>query len=867
MTNIWPRASLTIVMLLSFAVSSAGQRLPSTAIPEHYDLAFDIHLADARFDGVETIRVRVPAPTTSIVLHALDIVFHDVRIAGQTATVATNAEWQQANLRVDQPVPAGVHEITIRYSGTLNDNLRGLYLSQANGRRYAVTQLEATDARRAFPSFDEPALKATFAVSVTIDREDTAISNGRIVSDTPGPGAGRHTLKFSPTARMSTYLVALAVGDFQCLETSAENIPIRICATPDKKELGRIALEASREILRYLNRYHTIKYPFGKLDVVAVPDFAAGAMENTAAIFYRESSLLATSDASIGTRKNIANILAHEIAHMWFGDLVTIRWWDDLWLNEGFATWMANRPLAAWKREWQVEVDEAVETQQALTVDALVSTHAIRAPVETPDEIEVAFDAIAYLKGAAVVRMVERYIGAEAFRTGVNAYLEKYAYGNATSQDFWNVLAATSGKPVDRVLQSFVDQPGFPLLTIASQCTAGSSTTTVAQQRFVFEAPLDPAPPVIRWWVPICTRSASGASAARCTEVSPAGPLAMKQPTCPAWTFVNAGAQGYFRTAYEPAALEALAANVTRLTAPERLSLLGDEWALVQSGRHAAGDYLTLASGFRRERTSGILTELSERLRFIHSHLASAASRAALEVFVRDLMRPIFNELGIADRRGDTDEERAARAAAVSALGRIGNDREVISQSRIALDAALAGQQRLDATAADAIVAVAAAHGDRALHDALLKAGQAANSPEDHYRYLFALAQFTDPALVERGLEHARTTSMRSQDTAIYLARFLANPAVNDQAWRFVKAHWTELEPKILVAFGDVNLVNALGNFCDRIASDDIRQFFAGSTMPAAARTLDQALERIDRCAALKTSQTSALASWLADRR
>ena len=291
-----------------------------------------------------------------------------------------------------------------------------------------------------------------------------------------------------------------------------------------------------------------------------------------------------------------------------------------------------------------------------------------------------------------------------------------------------------------------------------------------------------------------------------------------------------------------PAALAALGANVTsRLTAPERLSLLGDEWALVQSGRHRAGDYLTLASGFRGERTSGLLTELSERLRFIHSHLTSAASRPALEVFVRDLMRPIVNELGMAARQDDSDEQRAARAAAVSALGRIGNDREVISQSRIALDAALAGRQRLDATVADAIVAVAAAHGDQTLHDALLKAGQAANSPEDRYRYLFTLAQFTEPALVERGLEHARTSSMRSQDTATYLARFLANPAVNQQAWRFVKAHWTELEPKVVVAFGDVSLVSALGNFCDTTTRDDIRHFFAGSTIPAAARTLDHA--------------------------
>ena len=855
------------VLFLSLAAPSFAQRLPLTAIPEHYDLAFDVDLAGARFEGAETIRVRVPAETTSIVLHALDIAFREITVAGQTATVSTSPEMQLAHFKVDRPIPVGVHEIRIRYAGILNDRLRGFYLSQANGRRYAVTQLESTDARRAFPSFDEPALKATFAVSVTIDRGDTAISNGRVVSDTPGPGAGRHTLKFSTTAKMSTYLVAIAVGDFQCLETSADNIPIRICATPDKKQLGRVALESSREILRFLNRYHTIKYPFGKLDVVAVPDFAAGAMENTAAIFYRESSLLAANDASVTTRKNIANILAHEIAHMWFGDLVTMKWWDDLWLNEGFATWMANRPLAAWKPEWRVDVDEASETQRALTLDSLASTRAIHSPVETPAEIEASFDGITYEKGAALVRMVERYIGAEAFRKGVNAYLEKYAYGNATSQDFWNEMTSSSGKPVDRVLQSFVDQPGFPLLTITRRCAGGGATTTVTQARFLIEATPDPTPPQIRWWVPICTTSASGGNAV-CAEVPQTEPLVLTQVSCPAWTFVNAGAQGYFRAAYEPAALEALAPVVgSKLTAPERVSLLGDEWALVQTGRHQVGEYLTLVSGFRGERTSGILKELNTRLQTIHSHLTTAASRPAFEAFVRNLARPILDELGTAARRGDTDEQRAARAAAISSLGHMANDREMASQARLALDAALAGRQRLDATAADAIVALAAAYGDRALHDALLKAAVTAATPEDRYRYLHALAQFTDPTLVERGLEHARTPAMRSQDTASYLARFLANPAVHQQAWRFVKAHWTELEPKIIVAFGDVVLVNALGSFCDAATRDDIRQFFAGSTMPAATRTLGQTLEKISNCTALKTSQTSALANWLADRR
>src|SRR5262245_44970701 len=381
-------------ILCFLACSPVGaQRLPTTVTPEHYDLAFDVDLAGARFEGVETIKVVLAQPSRRIVLNALDLQFHEVTITArgleQKATVVLNADSQTAALTVPQVIPAGPADIHIRYTGILNDKLRGFYLSKANGRNYAVTQFESTDARRAFPSFDEPAFKATFAVTLTIDQKDTAIANGALVSDTPGPRSGRHTLKFSETPKMSSYLVAMAVGDFRCLDGGSEGVPIRICATPDKTELGHIALDAAQRILTFYNGYYAIKYPFKKLDVVAVPDFAAGAMENTAAIFYREVDLLADSkSASVANVQRIWSVLAHEMAHQWFGDLVTMAWWDDLWLNEGFATWMEKRPLAALKPEWRMDVDAVLDTQKAMNLDSLASTRAIHWAVDTPDEIE-----------------------------------------------------------------------------------------------------------------------------------------------------------------------------------------------------------------------------------------------------------------------------------------------------------------------------------------------------------------------------------------------------------------------------------------------------------------------------------------------
>jgi len=329
-----PTAAALVASLL-IALPAAAQRLPTIVSPSHYDLAFTVDLNRERFEGTETIRVEVNEATSKVVLHALELQFHEVTIgagaSAQKASVALDEASQTATLTVPRPLAKGATEIHARFTGVLNTQLRGFYISKTKLRKYAVTQFESTDARRAFPCFDEPAFKATFALTLTIDRGDIAIANGKLLSDVPGPGPTQHTMKFSPSAKMSSYLVAMTVGDFKCVEGAADNIPIRICATPDKRELTHLALESAQQILHFYDSYYAIKYPFGKLDVVAVPDFAAGAMENTGAIFYRETDLLAeTKSASVDTRKKIASILAHEMAHQWCGDLVTMQWWDDI---------------------------------------------------------------------------------------------------------------------------------------------------------------------------------------------------------------------------------------------------------------------------------------------------------------------------------------------------------------------------------------------------------------------------------------------------------------------------------------------------------------------------------------------------------
>jgi len=869
------RLGLCLALAAGLAGSARAERLPTNTAPSHYDLSFDVDLTHARFDGIETIRVANAAATDKIVLHAAEISFREVTIASggtsQKARVTLDPGNQTATLTVPRSLPAGPADVHVRYSGILNNDLRGLYLSRANGRRYAVSQLESTDARRMFPSFDEPTYKATFSVSVNIDRNDTAISNGRLVSDTPGPSASRHTLTFATTPKMSSYLLALAVGDFECLTGAADGIPIRVCATPDRKPLGRFALESAEYVLHYYDTYYATKYPFEKLDMVAVPDFAAGAMENTAAIFYRDTDLLVDSEtASVGALKNVASAVAHEMAHQWFGDLVTMRWWDDLWLNEGFATWMESRPLAAWKPEWHMDVDQALATQRAIELDSLQSTHAIRSRVETPAEIDESFDTIAYEKGAAIVRMIESYVGPDTFRSGVNAYLAAHAYGNATSEDFAAAIASASGKPVEQILPTFVNQPGVPLVGVSFACPSPGAVTpfdlgTITQRRFFLDPALMARTSSPLWRIPICFKGETGAIAC---DIRSTAKVDYVDGPCPAvGLFANARALGYYRTEYSSEPLRAIESRLeTALSAAERVSLAGDEWALVRGGRQSIADFLALAASFGRESSSGVLGEVTAGLTFAHDYLTTSADKGAYEAFIRSVFRPGLDALGPAARPGEADDRRTLRAALIMALGNTGNDPDVVSEARRELELALLGRAALDPTTADAIVTVAAAHGDVKLWDELADAAKHAGSPEERYRYLYALADFDDPALIRRGLDYVLSPEVRTQNTGLLLARFLANPSATSLAWDFLTAHWRELEPRLAIAFADVRVVQATGSFCDTRSHDAVKAFFASHKLGSAARNVDQSLERISNCVELREKQTAVLADWVRNR-
>jgi aminopeptidase N len=867
------------VCVFSAASIAVAQRLPGTAAPENYKLTIEPDFSKDNFAGDETIQVRLLKPVTEIVLNAAELDIHDVSITNQGKTqkgkVNLSKEDETATLTVAEGLQPGLATIHMTFTGILNDQLRGFYLGKdEQGHKYAVTQFAATDTRRAFPCFDEPAYKATFDITLIADKWLIAVSNTKVISDDPGPGE-KHTVHFATSPKMSSYLAAFAVGNFEYIEGAAEGIPIRVYSMPGKKQLGKFALQAAENALTYYNRYFEIQYPYGKLDLMALPDFSAGAMENIGFITGREIALQVDEQhSSLGSQKLVALVVSHEIAHQWFGDLVTTGWWDDIWLNEGFATWMESKPVDVWKPDWNVGLDQIsrgdlLTTLGAFDVDSLASTRAIHQAAETPGQILELFDGIAYGKAAAVLRMIEAYIGPGSFRAGVNEYLKRYAYGNATAEDFWGTLAEVSKKPVDRIMATFVKQPGVPLVRLTTKCTGNVTTVSMKQQRYFYDRTKLDSPGDQLWQVPVCLKAGpapeSGWNAPQC-ELLTKREESFTIPGCPTWVLGNAGGNGYYRTGYEPEAVRALARDAeTSLTAPERILLLSDTWASVEVGQQPVGDYLALTEGIQNESVAAILSMVLDRVNAISRYVVNDDDRAAYQLWVRNTLNPVARRIGWQAQAGESEEAKNLRPLLLVALGRDGRDPEAIAEAHKLTGQALQDLSSVPADLVGSAFRVAASDSGPELYDKMLAAMKNAKTPEQYYLYLYTLANFSAPQLLQRTLEFAISPEVRSQDGLGLIGWVMNNPDGEKLAWDFVRAHWAEVE-KAGGPFASAQIEDGVGAFCDPVIKDQAKEFFSAHGSPAAERGFRQSMERIANCIAMKAQQSGQLASWLQGR-
>jgi aminopeptidase N/puromycin-sensitive aminopeptidase len=854
-------AAGALASLLTVASHLNAQRLADRVIPEHCALTLTPDLKAATFSGAETIDVTLKAPAKAITLNAAEIEFQSITVMArgkvQTASVTLDKRKEQVTFSFPEEIPSGRATLVIHFTGVLNNELRGFYLSRTARRNYAVTQFEPTDARRAFPSFDEPAFKATYDISLVVDAGDSALSNSPIASDTPGPIEGKHTVRFQATPKMSSYLVAFLVGDFQCTSGDQDGVDIRVCAIPEKVSLTPYGLDVAKFMLHYFNNYFGIPYPLKKLDLIAVPDFEAGAMENFGAITYRETDLLVDpATASIGTKKEVALVIAHEIAHQWFGDLVTMQWWDNIWLNEGFATWMENKSVQAMHPEWNIEQTVASDLNGTLNLDAQPTTRAIRARAETPDEINQLFDGIAYGKAGHVLFAIENYIGREAFREGVHNYLSEHLYANATAEDFWNAETAASHKPVNRVMDSIISQPGVPLLTFADPY---GGQVNISQQRF-YLSPSVRSDVREKWTIPVCFRTEGDSQ--RCEVLTPTATGLKVHTSAP--LFANAGGTGYYRSAYSASAYKALVSQVeSRLTAAERISLIGDEWAQLRANKVSVGEFLDLAAAIKDDSNTEVISAAFNGVAAIYDRIAATpAEKSALALWIRRNFGPEYARLG-EPSASDSASTRELRARLFAILGNYGNDPAVHAQARQIAEKYVSNPSSIDPTLGETALDVAARSGDAAFFNQLQTIFETSANPELQDNALRTLARFEAPSLVQRSLDYTLSGKVRNQDAAIQFSIALAGAETREQAWKYIQDHWEKVRAQLTTDMGSY-LISSTGNFCTVEARDSVKAFFSAHTVSAADVSLKHALEGINGCIELRSLQEPKFRSWLA---
>jgi puromycin-sensitive aminopeptidase len=830
-------------------VDSAPYRLPRTVVPERYELTLSPDLDDAVFSGESRVRLQVNEPVAELVLNAVEL---DIQTAELTAdagarlvgTVRLDEAEQRALIDLDGTATPGVWHLHLTFSGTLNDKLRGFYRStfkDADGteRIIATTQFEATDARRAFPCWDEPDRKATFAVTLIVDEALVALSNGTVINEHP-LGNGRKQLTFAETIPMSTYLVAFVVGPFELTDpTIVDGVPVRIAATPGKQRLTRFGTEVAAAALAFYRAYFEIPYPSDKLDHVAIPDFAFGAMENLGCVTYRETALLVDGQAASRVElQRVAEVVAHETAHMWFGDLVTMKWWNGIWLNEAFATFMELLAVDSFKPEWAVWVSFGAGRNAALGTDGLRSTRPVEFPVGRPEEADAMFDVLTYQKGGAVLRMLEQYLGPEPFRRGIVRYLNDHRYANTETTDLWDAIEAESGEPARAVMDSWIYQGGYPVVSASED---DSGRLTLHQRRFLYAG----GDGGERWQVPIGLRYSAGGVVHHSRVLLTDETATVELPAPLDWVVVNDGAWGFYRVRYQAGLLRRLTSVMGDQLQPlERLTLVSDTWAAVIAGQSPIADYLQLVGLLGEETDPDVWNAVIGPLGLLDQVLGDG-DRGALQELVRGVAGPAFARLGWDPVDGEPERTGTLRGRLLQALGTLGADPAVQAEAALRHGAYLEDRSALAADLVTAVVTVVTWAGGLPEYETMLEQFRNATTPQDEIRYLYALAASQEGVLLERTLAMCLSAEVRTQDAPYLLASVLASRVGHRQAWQFLSGHWEGLLARF-PANSIPRMLEAVAALADAELAPEIHRFLDSHPVPQGEQQVAQARERLD---------------------
>ncbi|HZX28155.1 MAG TPA: M1 family metallopeptidase [Telluria sp.] len=865
-------ASPTIAAPRAPMAAKATTQLPRTASPTHYDVSLVPDAAKSTFAGKVTITLNVLEPTSTITLNAADMNFSKAILTpigkGQplTGKAAVNNEAQTATFTFDQPLAKGAYKLALEYTGLIGTQAVGLfsidYDTPAGKKRALYTQFENSDARRMIPSWDEPNYKATFTLDVTVPADQMAISNMPAASTTTLPDGRKH-VQFARSPKMSTYLLFFGAGDFERVAEKVDGVEIGVVTKRGSLPQARFILDASKDVLKEYNDYFGVKYPLPKLDNIAAPGRSQffGAMENWGAIFTFEYALLLDPAISTQTDKEGAfAVAAHEMAHQWFGDLVTMQWWDDLWLNEGFASWMESRMSARLHPEWQTSLGTVQVREGAMFRDSVATTHPIVQHVETVEQASQAFDSITYAKGESVIRMLENYVGENAWRDGVRAYMKQYAYSNTVSDDLWRHIEKAAKKPVTAIAHDFTLQPGVPVIRVQDvSCKKGSTYATLEQGEFSRDNP-DKKP--LTWHVPVVGQTVGATAAGRTLVGNGKGTLVA--PGCGPLV-VNYGQAGYYRTLYAPAVFKTVADGFDKLAPIDQLGILSDNWAFGMAGQQPASNFLDLADKVPLGANPQVWGQVAGTFDGLHHYYqGDAARQQRFDQYAVSRLAPVFAQIGWTARAGEPDTVANLRAQLIGVLGDL-NDSAVVAEARRRYAAQATDPAALPGPLRKVITAVVAQHADAATWDQLHAAAQAEKSPliKDSLYNMLALA--ADPALAKRALELALTDEPGVTNSSSMIA--VVSNTHPEMAFDFALANMAKVNERVDASSRSRYFPRLASHSTDPATIAKLKAYAEANLAPTSRRDADTAEADIAYRIKVRNERLPAIDAWLQARK
>ncbi len=827
-----------------FDFASTPGKLPKSVRPTDYAVWIQPDPEKLTFAGRETVKLTVEQATREIVFNALEITISEALLddkALPSSAIKLDAAKELVTIALPDELAAGEHKLALSFAGKINEFGRGLfyakYQEQGTGAKkiFLGTQFEATDARRFFPCWDEPVFRATFQLTTVVPENWMSVSNMPIASEKKVEG-GRE-VSFQPTPSMASYLNVFCAGEFDAIESEAEGVKLRIITTKGKAESGRYALDSTAKILRYYNDYFGVPYPLPKLDQLAIPGGFGGAMENWGGITYYETALLFDpKNSSAATKQRIFEVIAHEVAHQWFGDLVTMAWWDNLWLNEGFASWMGTKCTAHFNPQWEVWLERntprdparriGIPKEQAMEGDARATTHPIQQKVATEAEANSAFDDITYKKGQSFIRMLETFLGEEQFRNGIRRYMQAHKYSNSTTADLWNALSEASSKPVGEIAAGWTEQPGFPIVTVKREA---DDRVSLAQERFTVNFPGEAS---ALWKIPL-TYFVDGSSAPATLLMDNKSATLPDVPVDRALK-LNVEGAGNYRVSYDNASWKLLLASLPGMNVPDKVNLLSDAWAFVQAGRQPFSFYADLVSRMPADTALALREQIINVCDFIDRLLVDTPERQEFRGYARRLLRPTLDALTMQPKQGEPVTAALLRASLMQELALLG-DSDVIKTCRQNFESFLKNPSSLSPDLRAATFSIAMRYGDTAVWEKLHELGLKTTSTEEKQNYYDALAFSTDPALIKRILAIALTEEL-STSRAVYVASKVARESDRpDLAWEFARTNMKALLAKV-DALGAITYVPTLFTFFSDTARIEELKTFAQKNLSGDAR-------------------------------